>query len=305
MSLGCQRIEKKNAQKYLATLNGRTFLVEEIDSVISEQIFQLRRNTLKNLLRSTIFEYEAQKLKVSKEELLQRKINIYGKVSSTQYLNYVVELGIDSKSIDTTKILDYLSSKNKQTHFEHFTDSLLSESDITINFPPVQFTKVNVDELDYHELSNGRKIIVYVISDYNCHSCQNAEKQLRKIIKKYGHIVGFRFVYYSEYIDSKALIAEAAANQNKFFEFHEFLFNHPEINLKDQLIYDFLENNGINMDMFLNDVQNPNTLKNLMRNKEKIMKEKIYFTPSFVINNKLLNDEFSLYTLENLINEEL
>jgi len=31
----------------------------------------------------------------------------------------------------------------------------------------------------------------------------------------------------------------------------------------------------------------------------------IYVTPSFVINNNLINDEFSLYTLENLINEEL
>ena len=62
---------------------------------------------------------------------------------------------------------------------------------------------------------------------------------------------------------------------------------------------------GINVERFEEDILNPNTLKNLIINKEKIIKQNIYVTPSFIINNKLINDEFSLYTLENLINEEL
>ena len=62
---------------------------------------------------------------------------------------------------------------------------------------------------------------------------------------------------------------------------------------------------GINVEMLEEDIQNPNTIKNLLLNKEKIIKQSIYVTPSFIINNKLINDDFALYTLENLINEEL
>ena len=133
----------------------------------------------------------------------------------------------------------------------------------------------------------------------------NTERRLRKIILKYGKSVSFRFVYYSEYIDKKALLAEAAANQGKFVEMHDFLFDHPEIKGEDQSILKFAKELGVDMEEFEKDIMNPETLKKLIINKQRITKQNIYVTPSFVINNKLINDEFSLYILENLINEEL
>lgn len=278
--LGCQRIEKKDTPKYIATIENRTILEEKVDSLISAQVYQLRKNALKTLLRSTIIELQAQKQKLSTEELLKRKIDFNNTVSFEQYRKYLTEQGIDTKNIDTTKIVEYLHALNKQKHFEHFADSLLAESDITINLKPDQYTEVMLDDLAYHELSKGRQITVYIISDYNCHACQNAEKRLRKIINKYGQFVSFRFVYFSEYIDKKALVAEAAANQDKFMEMHDFLFDHPEIKGGDQAILEFAKKSGLNMNMFEDNIFNPNTIKSLIRNKEKIIAQNIYVTPA-------------------------
>lgn len=302
---GCQRITGKDTPNYLATIENKSICEEKVDSIISEQIYQLRKNALKTLLRTAIIDLQAEKVQLTNEEFLKRKLVFNNAVSFEQYGKYLIEQGIDTKDIDTTKIVEYLFELNKKKHFEHFADSLLAKSDITINLKPDQYTEVEVGDMDYHELSKGRQITVYIISDYNCHACQNAEKRLRKIINKYGLLVSFRFVYFSEYIDKKALVAEAAANQDRFTEMHDFLFDHPELKGGDQAILEFGEKNGINRVIFEEDIQNPNTLKSLIINKEKIIKQNIYVTPSFIINNKLINDEFSLYTLENLINEEL
>ena len=86
---------------------------------------------------------------------------------------------------------------------------------------------------------------------------------------------------------------------------HDFLFDHPKISGDDQSIFEFAKRNGLNMEEFEKDILNPETLKNLINSKQKIIKQNIYVTPSFVINNKLINDEFSLYILENLIKDEL
>lgn len=303
--LGCLRGEKIESIKYIATVNNHPIFFEEVDSTISKQVYQLRRTALKNILRSKIFEIEAQKLKISKDELQKRKIDIHNKVSLAQYHSYINQLDIDSKSIDTTKIIEYLISLNKEKYFEHYADSLLAETDITINLKATKYNEVNLDDLAYHELSNGRKIIVYIISDYNCKGCQNAEKRLRRIIDRYEQFVSFRFVYFSEYIDKKALVAEAAANQDKFIGMHEILFDNPDLNGGDPAILEFAKKIGLNMKMLEEDIFNPKTLKSLIINKEKIIKHNIYVTPSFVVNNNLINDEFALYTLEKLINEEL
>ena len=256
-------------------------------------------------MRSIITDIQADKQNTGKGEFLKKAIHFNNTIISDQYYQYLKEHGVTSKSNDSIKIMDYLLALNKQKQFEHLADSLLSESNLAINLKPGYYDKVTTDNLDYHELSEGKKISVYIISDYNCHACQNAERRLRKIINKYGQHVGFRFVYYSEYIAKKALIAEAAANQGKFVEMHDFLFDHPEMIGENPSIFEFAKQSGLNIEKFEKDALNPETLKNLIINKQKITKQNIYVTPSFVINNKLINDEFSLYILENLINEEL
>ena len=302
---GCQIGNKEANNEYIAIIENTIISTKEVDSIISPQVYQLKKNALKSILRSYIIEIEVKKQKIAKAEFLKRKIESKSIVSIDQYRKYLMDQGLDKRDIDTTKIIEYLQAFNKQKHFEHFADSLLVESNVRINLKPDKFKEVRLDDLDYHELSKGNKIVVYIISDYNCTACQNVEKRLRKIIKTYNQSVSFRFIYFSEYIDKKALIAEAAENQGKFIEFHDFLFDHPELKAENQRMIGFAEKCDMDLVRFEEDMLNPSTLKDLMINKEKITKQNIYVTPSFVINNKLINDEFSLYTLENQINEEL
>lgn len=302
---GCQRIEKKSFPRYFATIENRTISEKQIDSLISSQIYQLRKNALKTLLRSTIIDLQVQKQNISKEALLKKIFSKSNIIDVEQYQKYLTDNKIDSKNTDTTKIVDYLIGVNKQKHYENYADSLLAKANVRIELKPDNYIEVNSNEISYHELTFGKKLIVYIISDYNCNACLNAEKRLRKIISIYANVVSFRYVYFSEYIDRKALLAEAAASQGKFVEFHDFLFDHPAIKAGDQSLLEFAEKIGLDMKLFEENIFDPATLKHLMVNKERIIKQNIYVTPSYVINNKLINDEFALYTLENLINEEL
>lgn len=305
LSFGCQRVEKKDIPNYIATFENQTIQTETVDSLISEQVYQLRKNALKTLLRAKVIELQAHKLKVSKDELLKTKVDTNSTLSLGEYHKYILQHGSNSKNIDTTKVVRYLHAHNKQKQIDYFADSLLLETDIKVSLKLSRYDEVKLNDLEYHELSKGKEIIVYIISDYNCTACQNANKRISKIINKYRQIVNFRFVYFSEYIDKKALVAEAAGNQDKFIEIHNFLFNHPTLKADELPLTDFAIENRLSIDKLQEDIYNPLTIKNLLLNKDKILAQKIFVTPSFVVNNKLVNDEFSLYTLENLINEEL
>ena len=170
LHLGCQRIGKKDAPKYLATIENIAISEEKVDSVISGQIYRLRKDALKTLLRTTIIDLQAEKVQLTYEEFLKRRLVFNNTVSFEQYSKYLIEQDIDPKNIDTTKIVEYLFALNKKKYFEHFADSLLSESDISINIQPDHYPEVKIDDLDYHEISKGRKITVYIISDFNCHA---------------------------------------------------------------------------------------------------------------------------------------
>lgn len=301
----CNKEETSNVNKYVAIINNQPILGTKVDSLISDQIYQLRKNALKGLLRSEIIEFHAKCQKMGKEEFVKKSIHLNNTINPDQYYEYIGEHGINSKNNDSIKIIEYLLALNKQKQFEHFADSLLTESNLTINLMPTRYDKVIVDNFDFHELSGGKKIVAYILSDYNCPACQNTNKKLKKIIEKYKSNVSFRFAYISEYIDKKAIVAEAAANQGKFIQMHDFLFDHPEIKGEDPSILKFAKELGVNMEEFEKDMMNPETLKKLIINKQKIIAQNIYVTPSFIIDNKVINDEFSLNTFENLINEDI
>lgn len=302
---GCNESPTKKTD-CIAKIENGLVKEEEIDSIISEQIYRIKKDALKTLLKKKAIGIEAQKLNISEDSLLNIVINRKtSRITEKEYAEFIKSNGYKNKNIDSANIVKYLVSSKKQKVYDNYTDSLLWNMNIEINLKAPRVNIANIKSLDYQSLSSGKKLDVFIFSDYNCPTCIKIEEKLRNIIDRYGKQVSFRFVYFTSYIDRKALIAEAAANQGKFREMHDFLFDHPKLNPNSDSIFIYAEKCGIDRQKFEADIFDPNTMQSLINNKIKILEKNIFVTPTFIVNNRILNDEFAIFSLKNTIEDEL
>ncbi len=175
-----------------------------------------------------------------------------------------------------------------------------------IKLQPPFYNIVKTNELLSNNLTENKSTTeVFIISDFNCPACQKAEKELNKLYEKYNNDVNFKFVFYSDYIDKGALACEAAANQNKFRQMHDIIFSNPNLLQQENIYEDFAVELGLNIYEFEDNINNPELLRELIRNKELLVSMKIYSTPTFIVNGKILDSKYAISYLEDVIIDEL
>jgi len=298
--LNCTR---ETSTQRIATINGSDILQEQIDSVTSMGIYEIRKDALKSLIKQKVVEFEAEKRHLPLTDLIKIEIeNKIDKITEYEYHEYIERYNL--KEIDSSEIISYLKTIKIKQRREIFSDSLIQNADIKIYLQPFLFKNVEINDIQYFNLTPKNNVTVYLISDYDCPACLNIKTELEKIIEKYKTKINFRFVYFSDYISSKALAVYAANKQNQFIEMHNALFSRNQ-DLGNEEIYNLAMEIGLNISTFKTDYQNPTTLKRFLKTKEKLINKGIYSTPTIIVNSKVLDDELAIFTLEEVIKNEL
>jgi protein-disulfide isomerase len=299
---GC-KIKKKN--KIVAIINNKKIYLKDIDTIVAEQIYQLRLKAIENLLVDKLLRLEADKHKISYNDYLKKEI--YDKVktvSISDIKKYSNQYSIDI--VDTQNVINYLLQIKRKRRMKFIADSLRQKYNVEIKLQPPFYKKINPKNLYYHKLvQNNSNIIVYVISDYKCPKCQEVEKKLKFLYKKYKNKVSFRFVYFSPYIDKLALAAEAAAKQKKFIQMHDLIFNNPKKLYQDNIEVIFAKKLKLDMKRFKQDMQDTKILEKILKNKEILLKSGVYSTPTFIVCGKIIDGKYSIDYLDDIIIKEL
>jgi predicted DsbA family dithiol-disulfide isomerase len=291
--------------KTIAFIDGQEIFLEDIDSIISIQLYEARMNALHELISNELLLKEANTRKISLQKYIETEINNKTtKVTIEDFNSYISRLNISK--IDSNNIFNYLKLIKQKDRQAYLVDSLKQFSEIKIKLQPPFFRKIEMSQFDSHNLSeNESSIVIYIVSDFSCPACQIAENQLKYLYKKYKNKVNFKFIYFSDYISRSALACEAAAKQKKFKQMHDIIFENTECLNDDSIFYAFAETIGLNIKKFSKDFNDPVVLKRLIKNKELILSEKIFSTPTFIVNNKILDDSFAIDYLEDVIIEEI
>jgi len=305
--IACNR-ENKNKQIFnkdnnVAIIGTDTVKLQEIDSLASEPIYNIRMQALEVLISQKILSGEAKKQGVQLSELVENKINKFAeKVSEKDIKNYIERENITY--IDTASIVQYLTLLKRKQRQEEYTDSLKENIDLQVMMMPANFKEVDTTGIYYHSLNNTKlKNIVYIISDYKCPACRKAEKKLEKIFKKYKNRLEFRFVYFSSYIDKAGLASEAANNQNAFTDMHNKMFE-TDLFKNENVYLKLAKELDLNIERFTKDINNNDILLKLTKNRELLIKKEIYSTPAFIVNKKLLDGKYAVDYLEKVIENE-
>ncbi len=300
---------KNNTQKQnnsLALINGVEISTQDIDSIISGEIYKIKRNALNQLIEKELLNQESRRLHLPISSLIEKEvINKTQIISSDDFLNYLEVNNISKEDTDSIMIISYLQEIKRRESEIRYIEELKSKSKIEILLTPKYYRTVNLDSIYSYNISNGGNITVFIISDFNCPSCQNIEKKLLSTINKYRDQVSFKFVYYSKYVDETILACHAAMEQNKFFDMYKLVFENIR-NLKSESDYQLLAQDlNLNLNAFNNDFSNTEIIKLHSLNSEKLDKLGIFSTPTFVVNNKLVDYKNSIEILEQVIRNEI
>ncbi len=299
---------KKDNNRTIAEVEGIKINLDSIDIIVSEQIFELRRKVIDIEIAKILIDKEADRNKLSNKELIQYQIKDKSKkITLLDIEKYILDQNITDANIDTSNIISYLTAYYEKERQEEFIDSLKYIYQINMNLLPENLRSIDVSNIYSHSFNdvNNGSVNVYIFSDYLCPSCQKSEKILSKLFAKYSTKVNFYFVFYSSYIDKTALACEAASLQDKFWEMHNSIFSNIEQINQPNFFVETANKIGIDTLKFREDFESEEVLTKLMKNKQLISEKEIYSTPTFVVNNEVLDFDNSIFYLETLIKQKL
>lgn len=321
----CKSHSRKNTfdanQNIIATIDSNPILYDSVDNLLKQELYDelsriylVRKITLEQVIKDKILQLEAKKLNCSVEELkgslYKKKVNnanLQNFSSHTNYPGKVPELRetLVFHDINSNRGHDLLVTKYKEYLLNQYVDSLRKLHQITISLKPPNSPKITIDNIVVHYKGNvNSKVAFLVISDFDCSMCRESNSFFEKLYSDYKDKVRFGFTHYSSYVSNSAIASECAANQGKFWEMHDSIFN-TKLIPDSVALFRMAKNLNLNMNTFENDFKNKALSDKIHDNLLKLESAGIYGTPTIMINNKLVFNSTSLNEIKRMLKEEV
>ncbi len=185
--------------------------------------------------------------------------------------------------------------------------------------PPASFVDSSVINLSAKPFVGGEnaKVVIVEYSDFQCPFCARSAAALKKINEEYGSKVKIYFKHfpldknYNPLLSYQihplagraAVASEAAAEQGKFWEYHDLLFENQGVFDDDSLI-SYAQALGLDVEKFRRDTNDTKIIARVTKDVEEGNKLGINATPTIIINNKKVIGA-SYDDLKRIIDEEL
>lgn len=163
---------------------------------------------------------------------------------------------------------------------------------------------------DDHIKGNLQAPVVLVeYGDFQCPHCGAAHPIVKQILKVYKDQVAFVFRHFplSEihpYAQIAAVASEASANQGKFWQMHELIFDNQAV-LGIDMLLDLAEKLHLDMKTFQNDFRDPKLFEKVEANFESGIVSGVNGTPSFYINGNKHNGSYDYDSLTQIIDRAI
>jgi len=300
ISISCD--EEKG--KVVVKIGNENIYQSQIDSMITDELYQLRKEALKSYISKTLFEKEAKTRTLSTSELRELEIiQKAKKVNQADIDEYTMINNIED--FDYKQVKKALTNINRRFRFEVFIDSLKTAYNVKI-IDNSSNPKMNaVDNLYSHSKNNNHyKVKLYFVADYNCPSCQNHYERILELCDSYNGKVQFNFVPYSSDLENeKVFFAEALAMQDKYWKLNGYLF---QVNrLTDSIISNLIQLYSIDSSRLMLDYSNHINYIKVESNRKILENLKIYSVPTLIIDDIIIPGYTNSEELLQIINYKL
>lgn len=313
----CSNVNKE----IVAEVNNESILLSDLSEASKQELFDLlnmayeiKSRVLDDLVRKKLLEKEAKKQNITTEQYLDSYVDM---IISTNVDSIKPKYGLNDNLVNVVRGELYNSSgrgvegelalKNKLRSYiiRQLVDSLYSKAVIKkYLFPPRQ-PKCVITDLCVHYRGNLNATVSFIVaSDFNCERCVAFESTLQRVYNKYKDRVKFGFVSFGDFPTLPALACEAAARQDKFWDFHDDIFAHKGL-VDSTFIFNLVKNKNLDIVQFKKDLHSPENYKKLDKTINDLVNRGVFATPTIIVNDRLVYMTNSYEELSRLLEYEL
>ena len=162
---------------------------------------------------------------------------------------------------------------------------------------------------DHIRGSVNAPITIVEYGDYECPYTAMAYPIVKEIIRQFGDKIYFVFRNFPlndihPHAQAAAEAAEAAAAQDKFWEMHDYLFEHQRA-LDDSHLLQYAEKVGLDIERFKNDISRHAYASLIEQSLKSGINSGVEGTPTFFINGVRYEDSWDLKTLSETLQKYL
>lgn len=282
-------------EEVIAEIDGYKLYASELSQITTQETFDLLNMAYEIKMRAL-------------DDLVKRKlIEIQASKQGTdvdKYLDAYVESKIKSQTMFQDNDL-FSKNRLRSVLIEQLTDSLYKMAHIKrYIYPPKQPRCVIVDLCIHYRGNLNATTHFIVASDFNCKRCAEFEKTLKRIYDKYHDKVKFGFVSFADEPTYASLACEAAANQGKFWEFHDAVFAHNAFP-DSTFVLGLAKNLGLDVTKFKQELLSSENYNKVNHAISTLMERGLFATPTIIINDRLIYITNSYEELTKLLDQEL
>jgi len=308
----------EKTDKPVAVVAGHPILESELNTQTRAQMQQLRnqeyeikRSALDNLVIQKLVEAEAESQKISIQELLGREVDSKVRETTDEEIKAFYEGQKDRINRPLEEVKDQIAALLKQNRAQQARQDyfalLRKKLPVDILLQPVRLN-IQADPQRVRGPQNAPVTIVE-FSDFQCPFCLKAYPTVRAVLAKYGDKVRFSYRDFPlRQIHGQAQeAAEAgrcAADQGKFWQFHDYLFENPSDLSREKLIAS-AEKVSLDTAALELCVESGKHRSEVEQDYQQGLQAGINGTPAFYINGIFLNGSQPASAFEQIIESEL
>ena len=305
----------------LAEVDGVPVSAEEVEKAIGaslgklqEQIFNLKRQKLEELINATLLTREARKRGVSVPALLDAEVTSKVALVTEQEVEAFYEANKTRIQGDPVaarqQIRINLQNHRLATKKQEFFQLLRSNAKIAVYLKPPPVHRVEVSTNGAPSKGPVKAPVTIVkFEDFHCPFCKKVQPTLAQVLSKYGEKV--RLVHRDFPIDGihpaarrGHEAARCANEQGKFWQYHDVLYaNAPKADAAD--LKSYAREVGLDVPAFEKCVANGEFRDVVQKDVEEGTRLGVNGTPAFFINGRLLSGAEPIERFAAIIDDEI
>jgi predicted DsbA family dithiol-disulfide isomerase len=309
--------QSSSSDDVVAVVNGQRISIAQIDEFVlpqilplQQQLYAIRKSALESLIVRALLMSEANKRKVSTEELQRQLTSASVVVSDEQvealYQENAAAFGAMSPDEARQRLRLDLESQGRMRNYRSNIAALREHADVSIFLEePTLPIEIN----DQAATKGSEKAIVTVaeFSDFQCPYCRQAQAALLKILRDFSSEVRLVFKHLPLDIHAQAFNASratvCAGQQGKFWGMHDSLFSSTD--LTGETINKFVQSVNLDPTEFGECMSGEASRFIVEADLRDARKLGLTSTPTFLINGKLVRGAATFEILKEAIESEL
>lgn len=302
-----------------ATINGKPITVEELDQSfggrIAQQIYEMRKDALDNIVEQKLIEQAAKEKKLTVEEYFKQEVESKISEPAEEEIKTIYEANADRYGPNFAQVKDSIAGALKRNRVNMQRGNLLaqlrekSKIETKLKKPPVPRVAITADD-DPCLGPEKAKVTVIEFSDFQCPFCGRARAAVNQMIETYKSDLRYCFRDFPLSFHPDAFLASVAAQcafdqgNEKFWDYNKKLFN-AQKDLKANSLKQYAKELGLDANAFNQCLDSQKFGAEVQKDLEQGSQAGVSGTPAFFVNGILVSGAQPFANFKEIIDEEL